>query len=441
MKKISSLILALALSLGLMACSGKTEYYADPDTPAVSLADQPGAGGAAALPGVPVEPAAVRDLMDGLTVETEGVDTENIEPGAAAVSGLAVLLLQNEMGKENPLISPFSVAAALGMVMNGAEGETLAQMCAVLGAVPDELNGYFCVLGSDEHLHAANAIWYNESRADFTPDPDFLVKDLTYYNADARAVVFDAAGQAAINAWVAEKTDGMIDSIIEELDPHSVMVLANALSFEAEWEEPYFDYSIGDGTFTAASGDKRSVTMMYSRENAYIRDDGAQGFIKYYADSDYAFAVLLPDAEVGLDDYITCLNAGTLSRVLGDVQWANVDAAMPKFTVDYSKELSESLISLGMELAFDPNLAEFDAMSIDDNDLYIEKVYHKTHIEVGEQGTRAGAATAVVMNDTCVAMAEGELIEITLDRPFLYMIIDCRTNTPIFIGAATDIGE
>ena len=136
-------------------------------------------------------------------------------------------------------------------------------------------------------------------------------------------------------------------------------------------------------------------------------------------------------------EYIAALDGTKLRNMLGNAQRGVVKAALPKFETEFKTELSKVLISMGMPLAFDEDNADFSGLGRADVNIYIGRVLHKTFISVGEQGTRAGAATVVEMLGKN-AMPE-VIKQVYLDRPFVYMLIDTQTNVPFFIGTAMDI--
>lgn len=161
------------------------------------------------------------------------------------------------------------------------------------------------------------------------------------------------------------------------------------------------------------------------------REKNCIGFKKSYNGNQYSFAALLPDENINVYDYVNSLDHVKLAEILNNSSYKRIIATIPKFEFDYSITLNDALISMGMEQAFSPN-ADFSRMS--DTGLAISNILHKTYISVAEQGTRAGASTAVMMKGT--GSAEDSVI-IKLDRPFVFMIIDNDTNLPIFIGCVT----
>lgn len=347
-------------------------------------------------------------------------------------------------GEENALVSPLSVMLALAMTTNGAKGETKAQMEALLGGGMDieDLNGYLYTymksLPSSEKakLALANSVWFREG---FVADKEFLQKNADYYSADVYRAPFDKKTCDDINRWIEENTDGMIKKMLDEIDEEAVMYLINTVLFDAEWQNVYFENQIRDGSFTTADGKSRNVTMMHSKETNFIDDGKATGFIKPYMDG-YSFVALLPNEGISLDSYIDSMTgAGFLAAVKG-AKKETVIAAMPKFEYGYKTTMNDILKSLGMTVPFDKEKADFSDLAVSSyGNIYIGQVIHQTYISVGEKGTRAGAATIVEM-DGEAAPSEVDYHTVTLDRPFVYAIIDNATGLPIFIGTVTDIG-
>ena len=382
------------------------------------------------------------DLMKGITPEkTSGRAADDAFKNGAA--DFAVRLFQNtrEEGK-NSLISPLSVMLALSMTANGAKGETLAQMEVLLGGdIPiDTLNEYLHAyvggLPSVEKakLTLANSIWFKDSG--FTVEEDFLQRNADYYGAAVYKSAFDEKTLRDINNWVKENTDGVIDKIVDQMDPYAAMYLVNTVLFDAEWQNIYHKHEVRDGTFTAIDGAKRTVSMMYSNESLYLDDGKATGFLKPYKNG-YSFAALLPNEGVALDDYIASLTGEGFLTTVKNAKEGPVEAAMPKFSYDYGIEMSDVLKALGMTVPFDAELADFSGLGhSSDGNIYISCVLHKAYIAVDEKGTKAGAATAIE------APAAGDWEDrrrVILDRPFVYAIIDNTAGLPIFIGAVTDI--
>ncbi len=383
------------------------------------------------------------DLMEGVT-PNEITATGDISQGNAAVANFAVRLLRasNKTG-ENTLISPLSVLCALAMTANGAKGETLEQMEKVLGMTTEELNLYLysymnsLTQGEKYKLSLANSIWFTDHER-FEVNQDFLQTNADYYGADIYMAPFNNSTLKDINDWVKERTDDMIPNILDEIPDEAVMYLVNALAFEAEWSEIYYKNQVRDGQFTKEDGTKQNAEFMYGSEGKYLEDKNAIGFIKYYKDCEYAFVAMLPNEGVSVSEYIASLDGESLRALLANKQRATVNTAIPKFETEYNVEMSEILSAMGMQDAFRAEKADFNALGVSSaGNIYINRVLHKTFISVGEKGTKAGAATVVEMTDEMAAVIDPK--QVYLDRPFVYMLIDCKNDIPFFIGTMMDI--
>lgn len=412
MKKLIALLLVFAMALGMTACSQ----------------------------------VSANDLMKD--VPAKAVDVlPDMDTGAAAAADFGVRLFKTSMEEgKNTLISPLSVLYALAMTTNGADGETLAQMEKVLGMDVENLNSYMLAYldllpeTKDYKMSLANSIWFKDD-PNFSVEQSFLQTNADYYGAGAYKAAFDEGTRNDINNWVKEHTDGMIPEIIDEIPDEAIMYLVNALAFDAKWADEYEEHQIREGRFTMEDGTRQDVDMMHSEEYTYLEDDMATGFIKYYKDRRYAFVAMLPNEGITVSQYVDSLTGEHLRELLNNPQDLTVFASIPKFETEYDIEMSKVLQEMGMTDAFDWQVADFSRLgtyNVDGMNICINRVLHKTFISVSEQGTRAGAATAVEM----VAEGAAEIIEykeVVLDRPFVYMLIDCETNLPFFIGTMMNV--
>ena len=386
------------------------------------------------------------DLMKD--VPAKAVDVlPDMDAGAAAATDFGVRLFQTSMEEgKNTLISPLSVLYALAMTANGADGETLAQMQQVLGMDSDDLNCYMLAYmdllpeAEEYKMSLANSIWFKDD-PNFAVNESFLQTNADYYGSSIYKAAFDEGTRNDINNWVKDHTDDMIPEILDEIPDEAIMYLVNALAFEAQWDDVYDEFQVRDDIFTKEDGTKQDVEMMHADEYQYLSDDLATGFIKYYEGRKYAFAALLPNEGVTVQQYVDSLTGSHLQHLLADPEEIQVFTCIPKFESEYDIEMSEVLQKMGMTAAFDWRVADFSRLgtyNVDGMNICISRVLHKTFISVAEQGTKAGAATAVEM------VAEGaaeiqEYQEVVLDRPFFYLPIDCETNLPFFIGTMMDV--
>ncbi len=383
----------------------------------------------------------------GSTVEmTNSIKAKPLEPeqltdeGVEAVADFSIRLLQQcYSDNNNTLLSPVCVLSALAMTANGAAGETLSQMEQVMGMSLDQLNSTVGSWqrqhsGSKDVLKTAASIWFKDSQ-NFTINDEFLKTDVEQFDSVIYKAAFDENTLRDINRWVSKKTDGMVENILDRIPDAAVMYLVSALAFDAQWIEKYNENAVHRTNFTCYNEETVEVEMMYSDETTYIEDQNARGFIKKYKDCDYGFAVLLPDEDTDIGQYVRSLTGQRLISVLKGASYALVETGIPKFEAEYSTEMSDVLISMGVTDAFDYSVADFSTMGTtnDETRLCISRVLHKTRISLAEDGTKAGAAAVVEMAAEG-AMAYDEYYKVVLDRPFVYMIIELDTCLPIFVG-------
>ncbi len=347
-------------------------------------------------------------------------------------------LLQQTFTGSNILLSPLSVADALCLTMEGAAGETLAQMETVLGE-KETMRSYFSTIRreSGEQLSMANSVWLRDDPALKVKDT-FLAIAAEDYQAEIFSAPFDENTRKDINTWVEDKTDGEIQNFIDKIYDDDIMYLINTTLFDAKWQKKYENDDIRDCDFTALSGETTQVEMMYSDEHTYLENSFCTGLLKYYTEWKYAFAALLPNEDITIYQLVDRLNADTLDKLLSERISTSVEAGIPVFTGDTRLELTDILPEMGMPLAFSDG-ADFSEMATyDGGNLYISRVLHQTRIEVDKQGTKAAAATEVGIESGEADASVSSQHTVILDRPFVYMIVDMEQEIPVFIGVMTD---
>ncbi len=367
----------------------------------------------------------------------------------AGQMGFAVdLFKQTAQNEENTLISPLSVSMALSMTANGADAQTRTEMETVLGSSVEDINEYMAYYltnaaeQDDVRLNIANSVWFRDCDG-LKVEEDFLNANSQYYGAEVFASAFDEGAVEDINHWVENETDGMIPQLVDNISPEDMMVLINAIAFDAKWEDIYDDYQIEDGTFTAADGTEQEVEMLLGWEDVYYEFDNAVGFSKAYEGYNYRFVAILPDEDMTVSEWIAEMDSDAVLAELGDPSREyEVVTQTPKFKYETDLRLGDVLADMGMPTAFDPTNADFSNMAQyteggEEYPLYIGDVIHKTCIDLNETGTRAAAATAVMLP---ASDAPGEIIYkyVTLDRPFVYMIVD-NNNIPLFMGTVQSV--
>ena len=440
-KRFLSMILCGCMLAGMTGCAGETTQDSGQITniPVENPADDE-------QKPEPILTETV-DLMDGIELmSTEWSDNFPEHP----ITQFGVPMFQNALKEakdgENVLVSPMSAWTVLCMVEAGANGETKQQMQKVLAITEGDYLTYakkftFLLPNKDNYkVHMANGIWYKNVPSLHVNDY-FLQYNKTFFDAAAYKAPFDVSTLENINNWVSENTDGMIPGILEEIKPEDVIYLVNALSFDARWGTIYNETDIWDDIFTTEDGEEKLVSMMHSDENLYLEDENTTGFVKYYDDKEYAFVALLPEEGLTMAEYVESLTAEKLRALLNGKLRTEVKTTMPKFSTEYSFELNDVLKQMGMEVAFDQDKADFSKMAISDvGNIYISKVLQKTFIAVDENGTKAGAATAVAMANK-MALVEKQPKEVNLNRPFVYLIVECDNFEPMFMGTVMNLEE
>ena len=343
---------------------------------------------------------------------------------------------------ENDLVSPLSAVICLAMIANGANGNTKAQMEAAFGMDVDALNESLYAYTSslyradDCKLNLADSIWFRDDENRLCVNDEFLQTNADWYGAQIYTAPFDQSTCKDINAWCKRYTDGMIEKIIDKIDPGTVMYLVNALAFDAKWAVAYEKKDVRDGQFTIYDGSKKAVQMLSAKERTYLSADGVKGFAKNYIGDQYSIVALLPDQETDIYEYVNTLDGAAWMSLWNARQSSAVSVWMPEFTYTSSMNLNDTLKAMGMTDMFAEN-ADFSKLGSSSlGGIYCSEVCQKVFIQVDRNGTKAAAVTWGGMKD--MAMEE-EPLRVVLDRPFVYAIVDNATGLPIFIGVVTKL--
>lgn len=343
---------------------------------------------------------------------------------------------------ENTVLSPLSIAAALYMTYNGADGDTRTAMNQTLklnGISPNSLNAAFSELmgllqntQAGVRLSSANAVFWDETRLE--PSQEFLTNIGTFYQAETFGEDFQTNPDAVldkINSWVNSETEGRIKEILEELDPMEIMFLVNALYFIGDWEQPFAAESTTDHAFTLSNGQEIQVPTMY-QDNAFTYYDGNnfKGVSSTFADTSLAMWFVLPPVGQQIDDFIATVTYDELiDGMTAKASTGRIELRLPKFEVNYKVALNDVLKAMGMEVAFDPTRANFSEIGTPAfGNAYISRVNHKTFLKIDEKGAEGAAVTSVGIAITSLPP------NIAFNRPFLTILMHQPTQTPVFVG-------
>jgi len=371
-------------------------------------------------------------------VSLSASDREIVRGDNAFGYGLFSKLAAGDPGG-NIIVSPLSVSLALTMAYNGARGETEKAMARVLGygeRPRGEVNALYArlipaLVGADAGvtLSLANSIWY---RPDLDPKPEFLDLNRDTFGAETSPLDFGAPNAVpTLNAWVSEKTRGLIPEIAEApLSGDLVMMLLNALYFKGDWSRPFDPKATYKGEFHLADGGTKTCDMMTANASfSVFHDSAADGLVLPYGDSLYSMVLMQPKPGTGMSLLIEALQAGALEGWLQKAGPGRGPIHVPKFKLEYGKQLKETLIALGMGNAF---ASGADLTGIQEN-LMISEVIHKTAIQVDEKGTEAAAVTRV---DVVLVSLPADLIR--FDRPFVFALREKNSGAILFLGRIMD---
>lgn len=350
--------------------------------------------------------------------------------GAPAVGERLGFALLKELYGEggNRVISPASLTLALGMAAEGAAGETLAEILAALDAEDvSELAGVV-----PEEIVSANAAFV---APDLQLKPDYAARLEEGYGAERFEI--DADVVEKVNAWVAEHTDDLIDKLLNDApDPDAGLILVNAIAMDAKWARPFEPHNTVEDSFHAPEGDV-TVEMMYQRGSFdYVERDGVQIIrLPYASDAEEGgleMWIALPSegVSIGLEGVLDALAEGGMDSLREGATSTEVDLFLPKMDISDENSLADALKALGVQAAFG-DAADFSGIS--DVPMKIAQILQKIRVQLDEEGTKAAAATAIIM--PCMAAAPVEQPpEVRVDRPFAFVIADSRTGSVCFAG-------
>jgi serpin B len=398
----------------------------------------------------------------GMTLKSEKQRNESPEVASSDISSLTdgngvfafnlYKLVSQEEG--NLFYSPYSISAALAMTYAGARGDTEKQMADTLQFYlsQNQLHPAFNSLdqelasrgegakgkdGEGFRLNIVNAIWGQKDYAFLVSFLDTLAEN---YGAGLRILDFvneTEPSRITINDWVSDETEGRIKDLIPQgaISQMTRLVLTNAIYFNAAWQYPFKEDATSPSVFYLVNGDEVTVPMMEQQESySYTKGDNYQAVELPYDGRELSMVILLPDSGQ-FKAFEKSIGYQQVKDIIAELERREVRLKMPKFEFDSSFSLKKTLTEMGMPVAFSAD-ADFSGMT-GNKDLFISDVIHKAFVSVDEAGTEAAAATAVIMELT--AMPE-EPIEVTLDRPFIFLIRDIETGAILFIGRVMNPG-
>ncbi|WAI00499.1 serpin family protein [Methanogenium organophilum] len=382
---------------------------------------------------------------------TEGADTV-VEANTLFANDLYhTLSSDEEYANQNLFFSPYSISTALALTYEGAKGTTAEEIRSVFYFPLDDAvrqEGYASLIAGLNRqdaaytLKTANALWAEES---YPFLPAYIETAQQYYAAEVRNMDFISApdeSRLTINRWVEDKTEDRITDLIPEggITPLTRLVITNAVYFKGTWVLQFDENKTHSATFLTDGGESVTVDMMQRTDDdaiyPYTETDDLQILrMPYEHESGKALSmlVLLPkDGDITTAE--TALGTTELADAIASMEPGQVEVFFPKFTMETTYFLPDTLAGMGMPTAFGDE-ADFSGM---DNTrfLFITDVIHKAFVEVNEEGTEAAAATAVIVGRG--VSVEQPVPVFRADHPFIFLIEDDETGSLLFMGKVAD---
>ena len=393
----------------------------------------------------PVGPGNLPPLLTQLPRPLSTAETRVIDASNAFAFDLLREVTRKLPGDSNAFLSPLSAGMALGMALNGANGETYDSMQATLrltGLSEAEINqGYKDLIallldldGSTE-MRIANSMWADQR---FTIEQAFIDAGTTFFDAEVSTLDFQSpAAITTINDWVSQKTNGRIPRLLDEISPEEILFLINAIYFKGRWREAFDRSDTYGGPFYTAAGTTRTAQLMSQTDSLrYHETVEYQAVDLLYGNGAFAMTVLLPQPGHTPAELLAGMSPQSWSDLAGSFQDQKINLSLPRFRLEYSRKLEEDLTALGMGIAFDGARADFYRIAdVRPDRLFITRVDQKTFVDVNEEGTEAAAATSVGIG---IISAPPSMV---VDRPFVFAIRERLSGTVVFMGVINTLGE
>lgn len=339
---------------------------------------------------------------------------------------------------QNIVLSPVSIYEALGMLGEGARGTTGAEIARLLGSTDAarfdaQLAAWAALTQSPNYtLRINNAAWVQDG---FDILPTYLAALQARYGAEATNVDFmgnPAAVCATINQWVSDHTNALIPKLFDKLSTNDRLVLTNTVYFKSGWMFPFEAALTHDDTFHAVGGDV-SVKMMQETQYLRYRHVGNVTAVELpYADGKLAMEIMLPDAGTSLAQVEFQRGLLAWTNLWQDLAPTRVSLGLPQFNVSWGQDLNDTIAALGAPSMFISQVADLSGID-GKQDLCVSQIVHKAVIKVAEDGTEAAAATGIRAGVTAI-INEPPPINVQVNRPFAFAIVDQQTHTPLFLG-------
>jgi serpin B len=349
------------------------------------------------------------------------------------------VLQQTQSHTENIFVSPLSLHMDLGMLLNGANGNTYTQLQHALNlnglSITDINQAYQTLLQelpkADNlvDLTLANSMWYKNN---FSVKTDYINTLKNYFQAAVTAAPFDASTVDAINKWASDNTKEKIKNVVTAEDVNdAIMFLLNALYFKGDWASPFGKNNTKSQTFSLEDGSTKQVQMMW-QENAFTYTSNATySMLRMpYGNGQFSMTVILPKQENKIEDVMNHFTVNDWNNFQQDTFKTSVQVGFPRFQIPkYNVDLMPVLKTMGVTDVFNENLSDLSKISTVEK-LFVNLVKQFTYLKVDETGTEAAAVTVIGMMTTSLP----SIPIFICDHPFGMIISENTSNTILFMG-------
>lgn len=352
-------------------------------------------------------------------------------------------LFRQVSGFDSKVVSPLSVSYLMGMLANGAVGQTRQEILAAMGCKGislDQLNEFYgqmvrCTGRFDKAttIQLANYIALNKQ---YHLKEPFAKTMRETYLAGVESLDFASSSTTKrINQWCAKQTDGMVPSIIDEVDPSAVSYVMNAICFNGSWSDKFAKSDTHQENFQGYTRDIKKAYMMHRNAKYMYMDNDMFAAVNIpYGNGAYRMTVLLPNQGKSIEEMLKSLDAKTFGELDTKMENCIVDLKLPRFATEVELPLNEVVSKLGAPSMFTGN-ADFSNFA--NGSLFVSKMFQKAKIEVSEEGTKAAAVTAAVMMLSAFHPEEPRRVAFHANRPFVYTVTESGTGAILFMGQFT----
>jgi len=375
-------------------------------------------------------------------IDLNSTQAHLVESGNSFAFDIFRKVVEGADKSENIIISPLSISYALSMTLNGANGTTRDAMLDALrlnDITPEEINSSYkdltdALLTIDKRvlMSIANSVW---TENDFKVKDSFIDILTRYYDADSEGFdINDETAPGKINAWIEDKTNGLIKDMVEKLNDNTVMLLINAVYFKGKWQSQFDKDKTVQSLFYKPDGTEITVPMMKQQEDFKVYSGNGFSMAEFaYGQGNFVMDIILPDDKDGIASLLPQITDPAFKTWANGLYKRELNLSMPRYKFGFKKQLKDILTGMGMGIAFNDgadftNIAETPPLLIND-------VTHQAFIETNEEGTEAAAATIV---DIGLTSMPPEPLVFNLDHAFLFIIRETTTNSIIFMGRVSD---